>query len=132
MPLSFRALVLAIGMVSVGCASLHSRSSGGSGASPTTAGGTSVPAVASRTDAPKLYPVHEELNVVYGHAGGEDLPLDLFVPKEAPGPFPTVVVLHGGGWAIGSHEVHPPLAAAFASQGYVAASVGYRLAPRHK
>lgn len=132
MSLSFRALVLAIGIASVGCASLRSRAPGGTSVSPTAGGGTGGTPAATRTDAPKVYPVREELNVVYGHAGGEDLQLDLFVPKDAPRPFPAVVVLHGGGWAKGSHEVHRPLAAAFASQGYVAASVGYRLAPRHK
>jgi acetyl esterase/lipase len=70
--------------------------------------------------------------VVYGHAGGEDLQLDLYAPKDVAGPFPAVVLLHGGGWAKGSHEGFRPLAAALATQGYVAASVGYRLAPRHK
>lgn len=79
-----------------------------------------------------IHPIREELNVVYGHAGGEDLQLDLYVPKDAAGPFPAVVVLHGGGWAAGSHEVVRPIAAALAAQGYVTASVGYRLAPRHK
>jgi acetyl esterase/lipase len=70
--------------------------------------------------------------VVYGHAGGEDLQLDLFTPKDSAGPFPAVVILHGGGWSKGSHEYFRPLAGAFAARGYVAASVGYRLAPRHK
>jgi acetyl esterase/lipase len=79
-----------------------------------------------------LHPVREELDVVYGHAGGEDLQLDLFAPKDVAGPFPAVVILHGGGWAKGSHEYFRPLAGALASRGYVAASVGYRLAPRHK
>jgi acetyl esterase/lipase len=108
---------------SLGCASLRSRSSGEAGALPVRGNGTaSVPS----------YPVREELDVVYGHAGGEDLQLDLFAPKDVPGPFPAVVILHGGGWAKGSHEVHRPLAALLAGQGYVAATVGYRLAPRHK
>lgn len=70
--------------------------------------------------------------MVYGHAGGEDLQLDLFTPKDIFGPLPAVVVLHGGGWTKGSHELFRPLAGILAAQGYVAASVGYRLAPRHK
>jgi acetyl esterase/lipase len=70
--------------------------------------------------------------VVYGHAGGEDLQLDLFAPKDAPGPFPAVVLLHGGGWTAGSHEQMRPLAGSLASQGYVAATVGYRMVPRHR
>ncbi len=79
-----------------------------------------------------MYPVREELNVVYGHAGGEDLQLDLFAPKDVPGPFPALVILHGGGWSKGSHELFRPIAAGFAAHGYVAATVGYRFAPRHK
>jgi acetyl esterase/lipase len=76
--------------------------------------------------------VREELDVVYGHAGGEDLQLDLYAPKDMSGPLPAVVILHGGGWAKGSHELFRPLAGALAAHGYVTASVGYRLAPRHK
>jgi acetyl esterase/lipase len=76
--------------------------------------------------------VREELDVVYGRGGDEDLQLDIYAPKDGPGPFPAVVVLHGGGWAKGSHELFRPLAGALAAHGYVAATVGYRLAPRHK
>jgi acetyl esterase/lipase len=110
-------------VASLGCASLRTRSAGGTGVS--LAGRTSDPPVASHS-------IREELDLVYGHAGGEDLQLDLFAPKDAPGPFPAVVILHGGGWAKGSHEVHRPLAALLAGQGYVAVTVGYRLAPRHR
>ncbi len=70
--------------------------------------------------------------MVYGHAGGEDLQLDLFAPRDASGSFPAVVVLHGGGWTAGSHDQLRPLAGALASQGYVVATVGYRMAPRHR
>jgi acetyl esterase/lipase len=79
-----------------------------------------------------LHAVREELDVVYGHAGGEDLQLDLFAPKDVEGPFPAVVILHGGGWTKGTHEFFRPLAGALAARGYVAASVGYRMAPRHR
>jgi acetyl esterase/lipase len=71
------------------------------------------------------------LNVVYGRAGGEDLQLDLFVPQDPPGPLPAVLVLHAGGWAKGSHEGVRVPARLLAGKGYVAAAVGYRLAPRH-
>jgi acetyl esterase/lipase len=70
--------------------------------------------------------------VVYGHAGGEELQLDLYAPKDASGPLPAVLIFHGGGWSSGSREQMRPLAAVLASQGYVAATVDYRLAPRHK
>ena len=70
--------------------------------------------------------------MVYSHAGGEDLQLDVFAPKDAAGPLPAVVILHGGGWTKGSHDLLRPLAGILAAQGYVATSVGYRMAPRHK
>lgn len=78
------------------------------------------------------HPIREELDVVYGHAGGEDLQLDLFVPKDSAGPFPAVVVLHGGGWAVGSRQVVRSIASSLAGHGYVTASASYRLAPRHR
>ncbi|MHB1421857.1 MAG: alpha/beta hydrolase fold domain-containing protein [Gemmataceae bacterium] len=129
MSLSFRVLVLAVGMASLGCASLRSRSAD-SRLTPTPA--PVRPGQADRAPAPTIHPVSEQLDVVYGHAGGEDLQLDLFAPKDVPGPFPAVVILHGGGWAKGSHDLFRPLAGAVAAHGYVAATVGYRMAPRHK
>jgi acetyl esterase/lipase len=115
---------------SFGCASLRSRST--DGGRPFPAPAPARPAQPERPAAAAVYAVREELDVVYGHAGGEDLKLDLFAPKDAPGPFPAVVILHGGGWTAGAHEGHRPLAGALAAQGYVAATVGYRLSPRHK
>ena len=121
------ALILTIGMASLGCASLRSRSADHR---PTSA--SAQPRQSEPAPAPTVHPVREELDVVYCHAGGEDLQLDLYAPKDVPGPLPAVVILHGGGWTKGSHEQLRPLAGILAGQGYVAASVGYRLAPRHK
>src|SRR5262245_62932704 len=45
-----------------------------------------------------------ERSVVYGTAGGEKLYLDIAIPP-GKGPFPCVVMLHGGAWQGGSrHE----------------------------
>jgi acetyl esterase/lipase len=77
-------------------------------------------------------------NVVYGKAGGQELKLDLSRPKKAEPKdakpdrgLPCVVVIHGGGWAQGSKEGHDDVTWLFAQHGYVAATVGYRLAPAH-
>lgn len=126
---SFPALVLALGVASVGCASLRSRSAV---TPPSLNSAPSRPTQPDRAPTERLHPIREELDVVYGHAGGEDLQLDLYAPKDGTGPFPAVVLLHGGGWAKGSHEGFRPIAGALAARGYVAVSVGYRLAPRHK
>jgi acetyl esterase/lipase len=71
-----------------------------------------------------------ERNVVYGKGGGEDLTLNLARPKDAAGPLPCVLVIHGGGWAAGKKEAHDNLTWELAKRGYVSATVGYRLAPK--
>lgn len=88
-----------------------------------------------------------ERDIVYGTAENEKLLLDLAKPT-TPGPHPCVVCLHGGAWKFGSRkdlsrvgrgditEVAPTKKASLiemlAGQGYVAVSVGYRLAPKAK
>jgi acetyl esterase/lipase len=72
-------------------------------------------------------------DVIYGKAGGTDLKLDLSRPKKpAGGKLPCVVVIHGGGWGAGNKQQHDDLTWQFASRGYVAATIGYRLAPAHQ
>ena len=39
-------------------------------------------------------------DVAYGEAGGETLKLDVCTPEGA-GPFPVVILVHGGGWSSG-------------------------------
>jgi acetyl esterase/lipase len=74
-----------------------------------------------------------EKDVVYGKTGGTDLKLDLSRPKNpASAKLPCVVVIHGGGWGAGDKQHHDDLTWQFASGGYVAATIGYRLAPAHK
>lgn len=70
-------------------------------------------------------------NVEYGTGGGEPLTLHLAKPPEGDGPFPVIVAIHGGGWSGGTKDSHIPNIKDYASKGYVAASVGYRLAPKH-
>jgi acetyl esterase/lipase len=54
--------------------------------------------------------------------------LDLFVP-DGTGPFPTLLLIHGGGWISGERSSFHEDAAYFASQGIACACIGYRLAP---
>jgi acetyl esterase/lipase len=69
-------------------------------------------------------------DVVYGHAQDVDLTLDLAVPTVGGGPFPIVVFIHGGGWSAGSKAMYDQAVVASARQGYVAATIEYRFAPR--
>lgn len=70
-------------------------------------------------------------NVEYGKAGDESLTLNLAKPKGLTEAAPGVVFIHGGGWAAGNKKDFNELAKRAATQGYVAATVGYRFAPKH-
>ncbi|WP_435016443.1 alpha/beta fold hydrolase [Tundrisphaera sp. TA3] len=72
-----------------------------------------------------------EPDITYATAGGEALRLDLARPQSGDGPFPLVVCIHGGGWQAGSKADFRTAAFGLAQQGFAAASVQYRLAPRH-
>jgi acetyl esterase len=62
---------------------------------------------------------------------GGDIPVRVYVP-EGPGPFPTVVFFHGGGWVIGNVETHDvPVRRLANLVPAVVVSVDYRLAPEH-
>jgi len=65
-------------------------------------------------------------DVEYARADGTSLLLDLYVPEEGPDKaLPLVVWIHGGGWRAGSKEGCRALP--LAGEGYVVASINYRL-----
>jgi len=59
------------------------------------------------------------------------LHLDLYLPK-GKGPFPGVLVVHGGAWRIGSKTQLAAVAMSMAKNGYSTAAISYRLAPQDK
>ncbi len=72
-----------------------------------------------------------QLDIEYGKAGGETLKMDAWIP-DGPGPFPCVILVHGGGWKSGDKqfnfsELWEPLSKA----GFAWFTVNYRLAPSH-
>lgn len=67
-----------------------------------------------------------EKAITYGHAGEEELKLDLARP-EGDGPFPAIVFIHGGGWAYGHRKAYEDRIEEAAGRGYVAITVSYRL-----
>lgn len=71
-----------------------------------------------------------EKDIVYGTGGGEPLHLDIAYPKENKEPRACVVFIHGGGWRGGNFKGHVPQILQFAQQGFVSATVQYRLVPK--
>ena len=82
---------------------------------------------AVRADEPKVTTAYD---VVYSKPGGTDLKLDLSRPADGEGPFPAVLVIHGGAWRSGNKESNRGLLDAFAKRGYVAVSPQYRFCPK--
>lgn len=69
--------------------------------------------------------------VVYAERESGDLKADVYLPK-GKGPFPGVVVVHGGAWYIGTRAQLSGVAQLLARHGMTAVAISYRLAPRHK
>ena len=76
--------------------------------------------------------VSQQLGVVYSTLentpyGKRDLHLNLFYPSAADKLRPGVLLVHGGGWRSGNYTMPVPIARHLAANGYVAATVEYRL-----
>ena len=69
-------------------------------------------------------------DVVYAQRGEQALQADVYIPTGS-GPFPGVVVIHGGGWYKGAKEDMAAVAKTLAVNGFTAASISYRFAPEH-
>jgi acetyl esterase/lipase len=75
---------------------------------------------------PRLVGVKIDRDVTYATVGKDrELKLDLFVPEMAEGKLPLIVWVHGGGWQNGSKAGN--MAAPLSMNGYVVASLDYRL-----
>ncbi len=85
-----------------------------------------------------LREVTVERNITFGKGGSTDLKLDLARPRDG-GPYPAVVVLHGGAWRLGDHRMlslrsrflgnESSLIEYFAARGFVTVTAQYRLVP---
>ncbi len=63
----------------------------------------------------------------YGPLPGENL--DLCFPTNASSLRPGVILIHGGGWTGGNKSTNDGFCSSLASQGFVAATIDYRLTP---
>ncbi len=95
-----------------------------SGCAVTHTGGPEAPASLSE---PRAFDLQRD--VVFTPADWPaPLKMDVYRPRGA-GPFPAVLVIHGGGWARGSRDEMAHICKKLAAQGFVAVNVEYRLAP---
>ena len=80
-------------------------------------------------------PVRVFDNLQYGRVDGHPLLLDLCAPARAVTPtvarWPAVVLVHGGSWTHGDKSEWLAICRWMASDGFVAATIDYRLAPAH-
>ena len=83
-------------------------------------------AASTPTFAQSLGEVETKANVEYGRHDGEALLGDAYMPK-APGKYPVVIAVHGGGWQGGSKSAYRFLGPWLAQRGYVVFSIDYRL-----
>lgn len=71
-------------------------------------------------------------DIEYARPMGTSVKLDAHIPPGV-GPFPAVILVHGGGWTAGDKagKIIEPLFAPLTSGGFVWFSINYRLAPEH-
>ena len=74
------------------------------------------------------YRVDRTRDIVYKEIDGKKLKLNVFVPK-GDGPFPAVLVVHGGAWRAGSRTQLTMYAKSLARRGFSCFAINYRLAP---
>lgn len=70
-------------------------------------------------------------DLTYVERGEQKLLADIYVPR-GEGPFPGVLMVHGGGWISGAKWQMARHTQVIAAHGYTVASIQYRLAPLDK
>lgn len=89
-----------------------------------------------KPDAPATPPIKTDFEVVrdvlFTPADApQTLYADVYIPRGA-GPWPGVLLIHGGGWERGDREQVQSLAERLARRGFVAFNTTYRFAPAHR
>jgi len=70
-------------------------------------------------------------DIEYSNVAGVSLKLDANIP-DGPGPFPTVIIVHGGGFTGGNKQVYvTPIFEPLTRAGFTWFSIDYRLAPQY-
>ena len=77
---------------------------------------------------PVLQVPHYWDKVPYAVADGETLTLDISAP-EGSGPFPVLMIIHGGGWELHTNTIMEGMARYITNHGYVVFNINYRVRP---
>jgi len=79
-----------------------------------------------------VWAAEERNDIEFARPGGVPLTLDASIPK-GKGPFPTVIVVHGGGWQNGTKRSYEkPVLPVLTEAGFAWFTINYRLAPQYK
>lgn len=71
-------------------------------------------------------------DIEYSHPGRDSLLMDAYTP-DGPGPFPAIILVHGGGWVRGNRRTDvAPLFKPLEKAGFAWFSISYRLAGEDK
>src|SRR5215213_6757666 len=70
-------------------------------------------------------------NQVFAERDSGPLAADVYRPH-GEGPFPAMLVVHGGAWRMGARADFAAIAHSLAEHGYTAVAIDYRLAPTYK
>jgi acetyl esterase/lipase len=71
--------------------------------------------------------VEQFKDIEYKTINGKSLRLDIYRPRNITKPSPLLVFIHGGSWSHGKRSDYMVYMMAFAKQGYMTATVSYRL-----
>ena len=66
-------------------------------------------------------------DVTYGLANNRETKLDLYVPRDADGPTPVLLYIHGGGWVGGTKEASVLRLLPWLEMGWAVVNIEYRL-----
>ncbi len=82
----------------------------------------------ARAEEKPAFQVHKQ--IPWASPDNIPLTLDIYVPTAGEGPYPVVVIYHGGGWLINDNSPMNAMSEYIAAKGgYVVANMNYRLLP---
>ena len=67
-------------------------------------------------------------DITYHTASGHENKLDVYAPRNADGPVPVLLLIHGGGWVIGHKDTYTMRLLPYLEMGFAVVNITYRLA----